>query len=299
MTKPSTEEVHITEGTELVSAAMEMLGDARADDSEKTRVIDEVVVQMEKAASVSIEHRAISSEVEGKVQELQPDILGVRHTSRNVEAITGFLEQLVGQFKLTETRKVNPDEKASAPDTARMPFGMSRRDLNCHRILYIVEIIMEQIPIVRTGDGSMPEFTSVSVVFRMIRDEGEQVLAASGKLHKLAAGWAVTCRFLSEPGGGAEESGLSEIMLIVRDGEIRMNRKGAVSQEQLFRMGERVPGTIRTVYGTMNAEARTYRMRAGLSKAGGTVEWEYEMKAADLDLGRCSILMDVREEPLT
>lgn len=144
----------------------------------------------------------------------------------------------------------------------------------------------------------MPEFTSVSVVLRVIRDEGEQELAASGKLHKLAAGWAVTCRFLSEAGGGPEESGLSEMMLIVRDGEIRMKRKGPVSQAQLFRMGEWVSGTIGTPYGTLAAEAGTIRMHTGLSKTGGTVEWEYEMKAADQDLGRCLIMMDVREEPL-
>lgn len=144
----------------------------------------------------------------------------------------------------------------------------------------------------------MPEFTSVSVVFRIIRDEGEQVLAASGKLHKLAAGWAVTCRFLSEAEGDPEESRLSEMMLIVRDGEIRMNRKGTVSQEQLFRVGEWLPGTIGTPYGNMAAEAKATRMHAGLSRSGGTVEWEYEMKAADTDLGRSLIQMEVREEPL-
>jgi methyl-accepting chemotaxis protein len=128
MTRQSTEEVHgfvekisihaqeayssITEGTkvvlegnELVAAATETLGDAKADDSLKTQVIDEVVVLMEKVATVSIENRTISTEVEGRVQELLTDIVNVRHTSNNVEAITGFMQQLVGQFRLTETRK--------------------------------------------------------------------------------------------------------------------------------------------------------------------------------------------------
>ncbi|TFE26082.1 methyl-accepting chemotaxis protein [Cohnella luojiensis] len=128
MTRQSTEEVHgfvekisihaqeayssITEGTkvvlegnELVAAATETLGDAKADDSLKTQVIDEVVVLMEKVATVSIENRAISTEVEGRVQELLTDIVNVRHTSNNVEAITGFMQQLIGQFRLTETRK--------------------------------------------------------------------------------------------------------------------------------------------------------------------------------------------------
>jgi|GEM_PF-907324 len=148
----------------------------------------------------------------------------------------------------------------------------------------------------------MPEHTSVSVVFRIKRDEGEQVLTASGKLHRLNAGWAVTCRFLSEaedsPGGVPEASEPSEMLLVVRDGEIRMRRKGAVSQEQHFRLGEWVPGTFGTPYGTLALEALTTRMRHGLSAAGGTVEWEYVLKAADADLGRSWIQMEVREEPL-
>ncbi|MFC5467363.1 methyl-accepting chemotaxis protein [Cohnella suwonensis] len=128
MTRQSTEEVHgfvekitnnaqeayesitegtkvVSEGTELVAAATETLGDAKADDSLKTQVIDEVVVLMEKVATVSIENRTISTEVEGRMQELLADIVGVRHTSDNVEAITAFMQQLVGQFRLTETGK--------------------------------------------------------------------------------------------------------------------------------------------------------------------------------------------------
>ncbi|QMV42561.1 methyl-accepting chemotaxis protein [Cohnella cholangitidis] len=128
MTRKSTEEVHgfvekislhaqeahssitegtkvVSEGTELVAAATETLSDAKADDTLKTQVIDEVVVLMEKVADVSIENRAISKEVEGRVQELLTDIVNVRHTSNNVEAITAFMQQLVGQFRLTEVRK--------------------------------------------------------------------------------------------------------------------------------------------------------------------------------------------------
>jgi len=128
MTRRSTEEVHgfvgkisqhaeeayasihegtkvVQEGTELVAAASETLGEAKADDSRKSRVVDEVVVLMEKVAAVSIENRAISKEVEGRVQELLADIVGVRHTSGNVEAITGFMQQLVGQFRLREAKR--------------------------------------------------------------------------------------------------------------------------------------------------------------------------------------------------
>ena len=128
LTRKSTEEVHdivhhiyqnaqdatvtmaegtrvVSEGTELVAAASEILSSANEDDSLKTQIIDEVVVIMEKIAMVSMQNRSISTEVEGNVQELLNDFMNVRHTSSHVEAITAFLQQLVGQFQLTEARK--------------------------------------------------------------------------------------------------------------------------------------------------------------------------------------------------
>lgn len=95
----------VAEGTELVAVATATLGGAKADDSLKTQVVDEVVTLMERIAAISIDNRAISAEVEGKVQELTNDITGVRHTVHNVETITSLLRQLVGQFRITETRK--------------------------------------------------------------------------------------------------------------------------------------------------------------------------------------------------
>ncbi|SDW68837.1 methyl-accepting chemotaxis protein [Paenibacillus sp. CF384] len=128
LTKKSTEEVHsivqdiylhakdatttmaqgtqvVSEGTALVAAASELLSSTKEDDSLKTQIIDEVVVIMEKIATVSKQNRRISTEVEGNVQELLGDFVNVRHTSNHVEAITAFLQQLVGQFQLSEARK--------------------------------------------------------------------------------------------------------------------------------------------------------------------------------------------------
>lgn len=83
----------------------QILSGANAEDEQKTQVVDEVVGLMEKIANVSMENRKISTEVEGKVQELLMDIVNVRHTSNYVEVITDFLQQLVNQFRLTETRR--------------------------------------------------------------------------------------------------------------------------------------------------------------------------------------------------
>lgn len=128
LTRKSTEEIHDTlqqisnnaqiafttmeegtkvvqEGSQIVAAASELLSGANAEDSLKTQVVDEVVGLMEKIAAVSMENRKISTEVESGVQELLTDITQVRHTSQHVEAITDFLQQLVNQFRLTDTRR--------------------------------------------------------------------------------------------------------------------------------------------------------------------------------------------------
>lgn len=127
MTRRSTEEVHqithqiyeeakqayasmdegtqvVEEGTQLVAAAAGTLQTAQSEDSRKSQVVDEVVKLMERIAVVSMENRKVSSDVEGKVQELIGEMDSVRQTSESVESITKFLQQLVGQFKLTDTR---------------------------------------------------------------------------------------------------------------------------------------------------------------------------------------------------
>lgn len=127
LTRKSTEEVHditrqiyeeaeqaytsmdegtqvVEEGTQLVAAAASTLQSAQSEDDRKTQIVDEVVSLMEKIALVSIENRKVSSDVEGNVQELISEMGNVRHTSESVESITKFLQQLVGQFKLTESR---------------------------------------------------------------------------------------------------------------------------------------------------------------------------------------------------
>lgn len=127
MTKKSTEEVHVItrhiydeakqayasmdegtrvvkEGNQLVAAAASTLVAAHAEDLRKTQVVDEVVQLMERIALVSRENRKVSSDVEGKVNELIGEMTNVRQTSQSVEAITTLLQQLVGQFKLTDSR---------------------------------------------------------------------------------------------------------------------------------------------------------------------------------------------------
>lgn len=127
MTKKSTEEVHaitqhiyqeakqayasmdegtrvVSEGTELVAAAASTLAAANAEDVRKTQIVDEMVRLMEKIALVSRENRRVSSDVEGKVNELFGEMTNVRQTSQSVESITMLLQQMVGQFKLTESR---------------------------------------------------------------------------------------------------------------------------------------------------------------------------------------------------
>ncbi len=95
----------VAEGTTLVSAASELLGGAQAEGTLKTQVVDEVVTLMEQIAAVSIESRRASIDVENKLKELAHVLGHARNTSGHVEAIAGVLQQLVGQFRLTDTRR--------------------------------------------------------------------------------------------------------------------------------------------------------------------------------------------------
>ncbi|QHT59251.1 methyl-accepting chemotaxis protein [Paenibacillus lycopersici] len=95
----------VTEGTALVATAAEILRNAHEDESLKSQVVEEVVAVMEKIALVSKQNRGISTEVEGNMQELLGDFMHVRRSSSQVEAISAFLQQLVGQFTLSEARR--------------------------------------------------------------------------------------------------------------------------------------------------------------------------------------------------
>jgi methyl-accepting chemotaxis protein len=95
----------VEEGNQLVAAASALLNQAGSGDTEKTQAVDEVVELMEKIAAVSKENRQISKEVESKVHGLLADMGSVRYTSNQVDAITVFLQQLVGQFQLRDSRQ--------------------------------------------------------------------------------------------------------------------------------------------------------------------------------------------------
>jgi uncharacterized beta-barrel protein YwiB (DUF1934 family) len=142
-----------------------------------------------------------------------------------------------------------------------------------------------------TGEGLMPEKTSVSIDFRIRRpDGGDERMTAAGELYRMATGWAVVCRISSSADG--------TVTLVVRESEIRMNRKGAVAQEQLFHVGERRTGILATPYGTLTAETLTHNIEIDLSLSGGIVEWEYDLEVMGEKFEHCSIKLDIREEQM-
>lgn len=92
----------IAEGTTLVQAASELLQKATAEEAERTQVVDQVVFLMENIAAISHQNRVTSAEVEAEMTALIRDMLKVRQSSHDVEAITLFLQQVVGQFQLNQ-----------------------------------------------------------------------------------------------------------------------------------------------------------------------------------------------------
>jgi len=101
-----TEVIRVVEdGSERVAAATELLRQAGGQEDTRSQVVDRVVQLMEEITAVSMDNRLISSEVEEKVERLKSDFLNVQQTSQYVEAIGEFLQQLIGQFRLKESKR--------------------------------------------------------------------------------------------------------------------------------------------------------------------------------------------------
>lgn len=95
----------VAEGEALVTAASQLLRQANEGDDQKAKIVDEVVALMEKITAVSMGNRKLSAEAEEQVSQLKQDILHVQNTSHYVESIAAFLQQLMGQFTLNETKR--------------------------------------------------------------------------------------------------------------------------------------------------------------------------------------------------
>ncbi|WP_339274989.1 methyl-accepting chemotaxis protein [Paenibacillus sp. FSL W8-0426] len=95
----------LAEGSALVQEASRLLHQATAEETQRTQVVDQVVTLMESIAAISHKNRSTSAEVETEMQDLVLDMQQVQHSSHDVEAITVFLQQLVGQFQLTPSKK--------------------------------------------------------------------------------------------------------------------------------------------------------------------------------------------------
>ncbi|MGF9699706.1 methyl-accepting chemotaxis protein [Paenibacillus sp. MABNR03] len=96
----------LAEGSTLVQAAAQLLQKATAEDPQRTQVVDRVVMLMESIAAISHKNRSTSAEVEAEMMALLSDMMHVQQSSHNVEVITVFLQQLVGQFQLTHPEKM-------------------------------------------------------------------------------------------------------------------------------------------------------------------------------------------------
>jgi len=95
----------VTEGEELIAAASQLLRQANEGESQKAKIVDEVVSLMENITAVSIGNRKLSREAEEQVAELKQDFLHVQQASEDVESIASFLQQLIGQFNLNEGKR--------------------------------------------------------------------------------------------------------------------------------------------------------------------------------------------------
>jgi len=137
----------------------------------------------------------------------------------------------------------------------------------------------------------MPEKRNVIIGFRSWQDGEPTRAELRGELFRLRDGWAVAYR------EGPDENGTeTSNTLFVRDSEIRLRRRGTILFEQVFRKGERLPGTVETPYGRHGVLASTTSLDSGLSEAGGHIDWTYDLLMQDQKAGSFRIRLDIREE---
>lgn len=155
----------------------------------------------------------------------------------------------------------------------------------------------------------------IKLTMRIARDGDVWTLAATGRMHRLptGSGWVLTCKLpeavkeqtASELAAGEIAGNLADatvdgadgtnLSLIIRPDEIRMKRTGQISQEQRFRIGHWLTGTIGTAYGDLRAEAWTRRIEMDLTSDGGAVEWEYDLRTEEQELGRTAVMLQIQE----
>lgn len=156
----------------------------------------------------------------------------------------------------------------------------------------------------------MAEMLRVALRLTIAREDSDmQEYAAIGEWRRLptGSGWRLACRLPELDTGTAMRDGGAatpdntrpdhNLTLIIRPDEIRMKRTGQVTQEQRFRIGQWLTGTIGTAYGDLRAEALTRRLEMDLTSDGGAVEWEYELRTAELELGRTAVTLHIQEAP--
>lgn len=166
-------------------------------------------------------------------------------------------------------------------------------------------------------EGGAAAKQRVRLTLRIARDGKIQTFVSVGRMHRLptGSGWAIMCKLpdsgrqqpalerdAAKTAGNPADSAIdgadgSDLSLIIRPDEIRMKRTGQLSQDQRFRTGHWLAGTISTAYGDLRAEAWTHRIEMDLTSDGGAVEWEYDLRTAELKLGRTAVTLHIQEAP--
>ena len=81
--------------------------------------------------------------------------------------------------------------------------------------------------------------------------------------------------------------------------ELKVLRHGGVQSQQLFRVGERLPGFYRSPFTTFNLSTHTRMLEIALNGGFGTLKWTYDFYVYEELSGQFTISMQIQEEPRT
>ncbi len=98
---------------------------------------------------------------------------------------------------------------------------------------------------------------------------------------------------------GSESTGFEEVStyLIIKEGIVTLNRKGAVDLTQEFKKGELNRSIYTTCYGKIWLSVMPHKVECDLTVHGGRISLEYDLFVDDNLVSYNALFLNIKEDP--